>query len=62
MSLSVLKDDLGIMFPYIILLKKSQLDLQHLFKLLHILTKIKIKYVLCDGQIFSMINHQILWN
>jgi hypothetical protein len=52
MSLSVLKDDLGIMFPYIILLKKSQLDLQHLFKLLHILTKIKIKYVLCDGTNF----------
>jgi len=52
MFLNVLKDDLGIMFHYIILSKKSQLDQQHLFKLLHILTKIKIKYFLFDGTNF----------
>jgi len=48
MFLNVMKDGLGTMSCYTWLLKRTQQNQQYLFKLFHILTTNKIKYVLYD--------------
>jgi len=49
MFLNVLKHISGMLSHDIVLLERNQQEYQYLFKLIHILTTNKIKYVLHDG-------------